>query len=50
MKNSLSVRKPELIPEWSDRNLPLTQDMVNEKSQKTCGGSAQSADTNGRPL
>ena len=42
--NDFATRYPELAEEWSDRNLPLTPDMVNEKSRKnvwwkckTCG-------------
>lgn len=32
--NDFATRQPELAEEWSDRNLPLTPDMVNEKSRK----------------
>ena len=32
--NDFATRQPELAKEWSDRNLPLTPDMVNEKSTK----------------
>ncbi len=32
--NDLATLKPELAQEWSDRNLPLTPDMINEKSRK----------------
>lgn len=42
--NDFAARYPDLAEEWSDRNLPLTPDMVNEKSRKnvwwkckTCG-------------
>ncbi len=42
--NDFATRYPELAEEWSDKNLPLTSDMVNEKSRKnvwwkckTCG-------------
>lgn len=42
--NDLATKRPELAKEWSERNLPLTADMVNEKSTKnvwwkcrTCG-------------
>lgn len=42
--NDLATKRPELAKEWSERNLPLTADMVNEKSDKnvwwkcqTCG-------------
>lgn len=34
MSNSLAVMRPELMREWSEKNLPLTSDMVNEKSRK----------------
>lgn len=32
--NDFATRQPQLAEEWSDRNLPLTPDMVNEKSRK----------------
>ena len=32
--NDFATRQPELAEEWSERNLPLTPDMVNEKSRK----------------
>lgn len=42
--NDLATKYPALAKEWSERNLPLTPDMVNEKSTKnvwwkcrTCG-------------
>lgn len=42
--NDFATKYPELSQEWSDRNVPLTPDMVNEKSIKnvwwkctTCG-------------
>ena len=42
--NDFATQYPVLAEEWSDRNLPLTPDMVNEKSRrnvwwkcKTCG-------------
>ena len=42
--NDLATKYPTLAKEWSERNLPLTPDMVNEKSTKnvwwkcrTCG-------------
>ena len=35
MSNSLAAVHPELIVEWSDRNLPLTTDSV------TCGSNKQ---------
>ena len=34
MSNSLSAVHPELIVEWSDRNLPLTPDSVTFGSNK----------------
>lgn len=33
-RNSLAETYPELLSEWSERNFPLTPDMVNEKSRK----------------
>lgn len=42
--NDFATKYPQLAEEWSDRNLPLTPDTVNEKSRKnvwwkcrTCG-------------
>ena len=32
--NDLATTHPELVEEWSDRNSPLTSDMINEKSRK----------------
>ncbi len=32
--NDFATRQPQLAEEWSDRNLPLMPDMVNEKSRK----------------
>ena len=32
--NDFATLYPKLAKEWSDRNLPLTPDMVNEKSRK----------------
>lgn len=32
--NDFATRQPQLAEEWSDRNLPLTPDMINEKSRK----------------
>lgn len=32
--NDFATRQPQLAQEWSDSNLPLTPDMVNEKSRK----------------
>ena len=34
MSNSLSAVHPELIAEWSDRNLPLTPDSISFGSNK----------------
>ena len=34
MSNSLSAVHPELVAEWSDRNLPLTQDSITFGSNK----------------
>ena len=41
MSNSLAAVHPELIVEWSDRNLPLTPDSVTFGSNK-CEGMAGS--------
>ncbi len=32
--NDFATRQPQLAQEWSERNLPLTPDMINEKSRK----------------
>lgn len=32
--NDFATTQPQLAGEWSDRNLPLTPDMINEKSRK----------------
>ena len=32
--NDFETTQPQLAEEWSDRNLPLTPDMINEKSRK----------------
>lgn len=32
--NDFAARQPKLAGEWSERNLPLTPDMINEKSRK----------------
>ena len=34
MGNSLATVHPELVPEWSDRNLPLTPDKITYGSNK----------------
>ena len=38
MSNSLAAVHPELIVEWSDRNLPLTRDSVTFGSNKKVYG------------
>ena len=47
--NDFATTHPQLAQEWSDRNLPLTPDMINEKSRKNvwwkcreCGNEWQS--------
>ena len=48
MVNSISIMRPELVPEWSPRNLPLTPDNVSYGSNKlywwkgSCGHEWQS--------
>ena len=32
--NDFAAKQPKLASEWSERNLPLTPDMINEKSRK----------------
>lgn len=32
--NDLATTQPKIAEEWSERNLPLTPDMINEKSRK----------------
>ena len=34
MSNSLAEVHPELVSEWSEKNLPLKPDEVNAKSRK----------------
>ena len=34
MNNSLAEVRPELVSEWSEKNLPLKPDEVNAKSRK----------------
>ena len=34
MTNSFSIVHPELVKEWSDRNLPLTPDDISYGSKK----------------
>lgn len=50
MSNSLSAMRPELVREWSDKNPPLTPDMINEKSRKMYGGNVRLAATSGSRL
>lgn len=47
MENAFSMKHPELIGEWSDRNYPLTPDAVTYGSKKMYGGEAYAA-MNGR--
>lgn len=39
MSNSLSAVHPELIAEWSEKNLPLTPDSITSGSNKIVGKS-----------
>lgn len=32
MSNSLAAMRPELVREWSDKNLPLTPDKITYKT------------------
>ena len=50
MSNSLAIMRPELVREWSDKNPPLTPDMINEKSRKMYGGNVRLAATSGNRL
>lgn len=47
MNNSLAEVHPELITEWSEKNLPLTPDDITFGSNKKYGGEVL-ADTNGK--
>ncbi len=48
MTGSLASVHPELIPEWSEKNLPLTPDKITFGSnKKECGGKVL-ADTSGK--
>jgi len=47
MNNSLSEVHPELVSEWSEKNLTLTPDDITFGSNKKYGGEVL-ADTNGR--
>ena len=38
MSNSLSAVHPELVVEWSEKNLPLTPDSITFGSNKKYGG------------
>ena len=53
MNNSLAEVHPELITEWSEKNLPLTPDDItfgsNKKVTKSSGGKA-AVGMNGRPV
>lgn len=49
MNNSLSVVHPELIVEWSKKNLPLTPDGIHSALTKSSGGKA-AVGMNGRPV
>ena len=47
MSNSLASVHPELISEWSEKNLPLTPDKITSVQIKECGGKVL-ADTSGK--
>ena len=47
MNNSLAEVHPELITEWSEKNLTLTPDDITFGSNKKYGGKVL-ADTNGK--
>lgn len=49
MSNILSEVHPELVAEWSDKNLPLTPDRITYGSNKVVGGKALAV-TNGRQV
>ncbi len=49
MNNSLAEVHPELISEWSEKNLPLTPDDIIFGSNKKCGGKVLAV-TNGRQV
>lgn len=49
MNNSLSVVHPELIVEWSKKNLPLTPDGITFGSNKVVWWKA-AVGMNGRPV
>lgn len=47
MNNSLAEVHPELVSEWSEKNLPLTPDDITFGSNKKYGGKVLAV-TNGR--
>ena len=47
MSNSLAAVHPELVAEWSEKNLPLTPDSITFGSNKRYGGKVLAV-TNGR--
>ena len=47
MNNSLAEVRPELVSEWSEKNLPLTPDDITFGSNKKYGGKVLAV-TNGR--
>lgn len=47
MNNSLAEVHPELVSEWSEKNLPLTPDDITFGSKKKYGGEVLAV-TNGR--
>lgn len=47
MNNSLAEVRPELVSEWSEKNLPLTPDNITFGSNKKYGGKVLAV-TNGR--
>ena len=49
MSNSLAAVHPELIAEWSDRNLPLTPDSVTSARIRKYGGKVLAV-TNGKQV
>lgn len=47
MNNSLAEVRPELVSEWSEKNLPLTPDILPSAQIKKYGGKVLAV-TNGR--
>ena len=47
MSNSLAAVHPELVAEWSEKNLPLTPDSITSARIKRYGGKVLAV-TNGR--